>query len=154
MYQLIPAYRHRFRAVLLAMAACSLVVAAGCSRSAESLVPVEGQVLVNGKPATGAIVTFHPVGAPNNAPRPSGHVDANGTFRLTTREADDGAAPGDYRVTVAWYLASAPRRNVPADEVLPLPQLPPVYTQPTNTPLTATIKPGQTEPLTFDIKKK
>lgn len=153
MVRLPPFRRQGFRTALLAMATCCSTVAAGCSRTTSDLVPVEGRVLVNGKPAGGAVVTFHPVGGQGNAPRPSGHVNADGTFRLTTTQANDGAQPGEYQVTVAWYVASAAPRKGPADEVLPVSQLPSSYAQPSTTPLKAVVQPGQAEPLTFSIKK-
>jgi hypothetical protein len=126
---------------------------AGCSSRGEKLVPVEGQVKVNGRPAAGAIVTFHPINAPADAPRPSGQVAEDGTFRLTTTNSNDGAAPGEYRVTVAWYLASA-RKGVLADESIPQSQLPAAYNRPDATPLKATILPDQSQPVIFEIKKK
>jgi hypothetical protein len=144
----------RTRVAALMVAACC-AMAAGCSRPATGLVPVEGKALVNGKPAAGAIVTFHPVNGPDTAPRPSGRVDEAGTFHLATAAANDGAAPGEYRVTVAWYLASnAPRRGAAADESVPVSQLPLRYVQPAATPLRVTVSADQREPLTLDIKKK
>ena len=59
----------------------SLTLVVGCSsgNSREPVHPVEGQVLVNGKPPAGAQVTFHPVGKDgDDVRRPTGQVDANG----------------------------------------------------------------------------
>ena len=49
----------------------------GCGAD-KSLVAVTGKVLVQGKPAVGAYVQFHPEGPTDaNMPRPSGLVGAN-----------------------------------------------------------------------------
>jgi hypothetical protein len=80
----------------LACAACS-----GSKEKAE-LYPADGKVLVDGKPAHRAIVWLHPV-EPSEAPRPHGTVDRDGTFRLSTYNANDGAPAGSYRVTVFWH---------------------------------------------------
>ena len=65
--------------------------------------PVHGQVLVGNKPAPKAFVVFHPAGVQNpQALRPYGHAGEDGSFRLTTYDADDGAPAGEYRVTIVW----------------------------------------------------
>ena len=62
-----------------------------------------GQVFLDDKPAANAIITFHPVGATTGAVHPTGHVDEQGTFRLTTFVDGDGAPAGDYQVTVVSF---------------------------------------------------
>ncbi|MBX6312451.1 MAG: hypothetical protein IRY99_05955 [Isosphaeraceae bacterium] len=65
--------------------------------------PVEGQVLHRGQPAEGALIVFHPLDNPDpEASRPNGRVVADGSFRLGTYEAEDGAPAGRYAVTVFW----------------------------------------------------
>jgi hypothetical protein len=81
--------------------------AAGCGKDRQPVYPVEGQLLVDGKPAARAVVTFHPVDdATAGAVRPVGHVDDSGRFTLTSYKEGDGAPPGDYAVTVTWYRAT------------------------------------------------
>lgn len=130
---------------LILIAGFAGLLAAGCSKPAETGVAVEGRVQVNGKPAAGAIVTFHPVNAAADAERPSSQAGEDGTYRIAS------AAPGEYRVTVAWYTASA-RKGVYSDEAAVVSQLPPAYNRPDATPLTANVAAGQ--PVNFDIKKK
>ena len=60
--------------------------------------PARGSAFFNGKPAAGAIVRVHGV----EAVMPRGVVQKDGTFALTTYEADDGVPPGRYRVSVYW----------------------------------------------------
>jgi hypothetical protein len=112
-------------------------------------------VLVDGKPAVGATVVFHPEGQPAAAAKPVGTVDANGEFRLTTAAANDGAAPGDYKVTVAWYVSTPPRkRAAEGDEPPPHNRLPEKFTKAEATPLRAVVSREQSEPVTIEIRRK
>lgn len=64
---------------------------------------VEGKVLYNGQPAKGAVVVFHPQGKDDLTTRhPAGVTGDDGTFSLSTQQPGDGAAPGDYDVTITW----------------------------------------------------
>jgi hypothetical protein len=82
-----------------------LVTVAGCSRGPArlDLVEVRGKLLVNGKPAPGAVVCFHPQApiAGGNAV-PFGTVDQQGSYRPGTYVTADGLPAGDYAVTVIW----------------------------------------------------
>jgi hypothetical protein len=69
---------------------------AGCGRS--NLVKVQGTVTLDGKPLSWATVTFNP--KEGNGRPASGLSDENGNFQLTTSSTNDGAAPGEYKVTV------------------------------------------------------
>ena len=72
------------------------VVLAGCGGRRVS--PVQGVVTLDGEPVAGATVSFLPDG---EGGRPAtGFTAADGTFRLTTYQTDDGALAGDYRVLV------------------------------------------------------
>jgi hypothetical protein len=77
---------------------CSL-----CSLSCSgggALTSVQGKVLYKGQPLSGALVTFHPKeGADMNVTLPTGFTKEDGTFTLTTGQKE-GAAPGEYVVTV------------------------------------------------------
>src|SRR5262245_35683473 len=100
---------HRKNPLSAASLALAALCLAGCGRSGRAPVyPVTGQVLLDGsgKPAAGATVIFHPAkGATDSAPRAVGQADDQGTFTLTTYEKGDGAAAGDYVVTVEWRAA-------------------------------------------------
>ena len=85
-------------------------------RRGPKLYPVHGQVLYEGKPASGAVVFFHPQGAsvpkadnsagehvgPSNMP--IGKVGPDGSFELTTGKSGRGAPPGLYAVTILWTV--------------------------------------------------
>jgi hypothetical protein len=76
-----------------------LVVAAfGCGRNGP--VRVEGKVLLDGQPLKGAMVSFLPEDPGGRAAH--GMTVADGSFKLTTTQPDDGAWPGNYKVTVTY----------------------------------------------------
>src|SRR5690606_19402348 len=92
---------------LIRMAAWLMVLSAvGCGPPAEVrpvLIPVQGSLLVNGKPAAGAMVVFHPAGGASideRGSRPKATVLPDGSFEVTTYQAGDGAPAGDYDVAV------------------------------------------------------
>ncbi len=92
---------------LLALAA---VFAAGCAPARPEprpTHPVSGRVLVNGKAAAGAPVTFLSTGGMTGNP-PTGTVRDDGGFRLSTYQAHDGAPEGEYVVTVVWPAPPKP----------------------------------------------
>jgi hypothetical protein len=93
----------------------AVALAAGCADGGPGLdrrptVPVSGVVRAGGRPAAGARVVFTPAGGAS-AERPGawGEVGPDGTFRLTTYAAGDGAVAGEYVVTVVWPGAARPR---------------------------------------------
>ena len=139
----------RVRAVLVALALAALCPA--CAKIGRKPVyPVRGQVLVKGRPAAQAQVTFHPVEyAGPEAVRPVGHVDAQGRFRLTTYAEGDGAPEGEYRVTVQWFLATRARGG---DDYQSVNYLPARYARAETSGLRATVTRGENNLPTIDLK--
>lgn len=90
------------RVLVLGSALTALACSGGDDRV--PVFPVEGKLLFKGKPAPGAFVVFHPADRDPKvaAVRPSAQVSPDGSFRLTTYEAQDGAPASDYVVTVEW----------------------------------------------------
>jgi hypothetical protein len=132
---------------LLTAAFC--VLAAGCGTKGPTLYPVTGKVTgADGKPVENASVVFHPVVEPTdpNYVRPQGRTGPDGTFRLTTYAAGDGAQSGEYRVTVELWLVGRP------DEP-PINRLPAKYGKPETTSFKATVNPAPTELTPFAIQK-
>ena len=90
-----------------AVAILSVLTAVGCQQQPTELrvpvAPVAGAVVFDGQPTPGALVVFHPVqGTQSQTPPARGTVRDDGTFDLTTYEANDGAPPGEYKVTIEW----------------------------------------------------
>jgi len=67
---------------------------------------VHGRVLCASQPAVGAKIFFHPNGAADlKTICPFGTVQEDGSFTLTSYPQGDGAAAGDYTVTITWPVA-------------------------------------------------
>lgn len=78
--------------------ALTFSIAYGCSGSAHpSTVKVVGTLTFNGTPVAGASVIFAPVAGGRPA---TATTDAQGRYELSTFGDKDGAAPGEYKVTV------------------------------------------------------
>jgi hypothetical protein len=114
----------------------------------QSLYPVRGQVLYEGRPASRALVVFHPreAGA-SSAVRPHGQVGEDGSFTLGTHGSNDGAPAGQYRVTVQLYLSSGKGDEGPTN------RLPARYANPEQSGLKATVATGPTELKPFQLKR-
>lgn len=88
----------------MAMTVAGLVGCSGGHGDRGALYSVEGRVIWNQQPLAGARVVFYPQGLSDpKAAASHAQTDANGRFRLSTYEADDGAHAGGYAVTVLYY---------------------------------------------------
>ncbi len=91
-------YRSQGRMAIALCAALVVSQLAGC-RNPYQLAKVRGYVTCQGKPATGGVIVFQPLDAPEQTGRPKGHpgnasegtVGEDGTFTLTF----DGSAGGE-----------------------------------------------------------
>jgi hypothetical protein len=123
-----------------------MLAVAGCSDSSrEPVFPVQGQVLFQGRPAVGAQVVFQPVGKGDTVVRPSGQVDSDGKFVLTTYAVGDGAPAGEYEVTVELWVSKNERPAVN--------QLPSRYRQGRSSGLRATIAAGANQLPAFKLAR-
>jgi hypothetical protein len=83
---------------LSAFLALAALLGTSCGPGRTPVHPVSGQVFFAGKPTPGAVVVFHPVGTEDpQGPRPSGKVQEDGSFSLTTFTPGDGAPEGGVR---------------------------------------------------------
>jgi hypothetical protein len=132
-----------------------LLVTIGCGGGKLKTYPVTGTVLVDGKPADGAMVIFCPI---NPSPeleklRPSGKADGTGAFSLMTFEAGDGAPAADYKVLVKWpapaQVDARDGRGAPGPD-----RLKGKYYNLDNTPLTAKVEAKSNELPPFELKSK
>ena len=81
----------------LAASLGAILLVAGCSGGdgRVPVYPVMGQVTVGGEVPEAALVVLYPAqGGGENELRPSAKVNQDGSFTLTTYEADDGAPAG------------------------------------------------------------
>ncbi|MBW3540939.1 MAG: carboxypeptidase-like regulatory domain-containing protein [Planctomycetes bacterium] len=154
-----------------ACAALSVLVAlAGCGSGAEGegervdVYPVSGKITMAGGPVANAAVTFSPK---ENQPVANGRTDAQGNYTLTTYEAGDGAAPGEYVVLVTKSTAPAdpglgpsvddPNYGAAPQHTAQAPAgtgsaLPDKYAAADQSPLTATVKAGDNAGVDFTLK--
>src|SRR5437667_5422297 len=73
-------------------------------RGGQRTSPVEGVVLLDGKPLAGASIQFVPQGTGRDA---TGESDKNGQFAMSTFKARDGALQGTYKVVIAPPVGTA-----------------------------------------------
>src|SRR5262249_35384705 len=86
------------------------------------VIPAQGKADFEGKPIPEAAIFLHPVGAKTPPfPRPRAVVQSDGTFVVGTYTKDDGAPPGEYKVTVQWFQ----RIGTAGNDHLPINLLPP-----------------------------
>jgi hypothetical protein len=105
--------------------------------------PVTGTVTYKGKTLAGGTVTFYPDEEKGNPAY--GEIQSDGTFHLTTYEAEDGAVLGKHRVTVEVFpgQAGGAETGLPgAEATLPSP-IPIKYRDRQKSPLEFEVKPGE-----------
>ena len=121
----------------LALLALWLLVCCGCG---SQTAPVRGRVkFKDGSDATvlaGYGVTFEPTEGKSSA---VGEIQPDGSFKLSTFGADDGALPGKYRVVVT--TPASPDPDKPPQKS----KLPAKYADFSTSGLTVEIKPRQKE---------
>lgn len=104
--------------------------------------PVEGILFVEGKPAVGAQVVFHPVEEFHESTcRAAAIVGPDGRFQLRTLDARFGAPAGKFAVTVTWNRPLSPGEEISPQEAGSL--VPSRFQKPHTTPLRVSIRPKQ-----------
>jgi hypothetical protein len=140
------ALRRRVAAMIVVLVAISI---SSCGPdSGPMLYPVKGTAFFNGKPAAGAIVSFHRVGDADKTNLPHAKVQADGTFRITSVSKDDGVPAGKYQVTFVWKRRK-PGGNVEDTEWV----LPTRYLSGETSGITIEIKNGPTELEPFQLTR-
>lgn len=116
----------------------------GCGPREAAVHPVAGTLTVGGRPAANAMVAFHPLDRAGARPAlPVASTGPDGTYRLMTRAAGDGAPAGEYAVTVVWPDDSEPRDE--CADVATHDRFEGRYADPARSPWRATVKPGTNE---------
>jgi hypothetical protein len=130
-----------------------------------------GTIKLNGKAVADAVVTFAPKG---QHPAAVGRTDADGYYTLTTYDAGDGAAAGDFNVLVAKQPPAAAESISPeaaheaaasgagqmnpsaahaqAAQNAPKSEVPEKYSLADQSGLAATVKDGGENVFDFDLK--
>ncbi|WP_175517510.1 BON domain-containing protein [Planctomicrobium piriforme] len=111
--------------------------------------PVPAIVEFGGMPATGAVLTLHPLDASaSSAVLPQGLVGRDGSVEWTTYQPGDGLPPGRYLVTAQWNPTlvvngqSQPSPNLLSDAL----------SRPATSPLRLHVSSDQQTPWKIDLK--
>jgi hypothetical protein len=143
----------RLTASLLGVFLLGSLIGCGTPRNPEwaNTVPVSGNVTYNGSPVEGATVTFRPASSQERGA--TGVTDASGQFRLMTYEANDGAIPGSFRVTIQKTVVEGGGET--DDSLAPPPKtvehLPVRYRDPDTSGLVAEVKEGEENEFPFAL---
>jgi hypothetical protein len=135
------------RPILRVAVAVATLAATSCGGTGPKLYPVKGSVLYLEKPAVGATVVFQPLNSGPESPMPSGVVGEDGTFTLKTHSHGAGAPAGEYVVLVTLFPPNAREMRNPTS------LLPARYGSPTDSPLRATVSPGNNQLEPFRLTK-
>jgi hypothetical protein len=126
-----------------------VVLLLGCS--GDGIYPVEGQVVWrDGAPAkdlAGSLIFFE---QPEKQISARGQIQADGSFRLTTTNEDDGAPTGEHKV----LIIEVGRKSLggPDSTAIAPGKIDTRYSSHSTTDLTATVKPG-TNKITLTVER-
>ena len=135
-----------------AIAVCALLPLSGCWSNSAGLVSVSGTIMVDGKPADGAVLLFHPKSG--EGPVASAVADATGRFSPVT-DLKPGIAPGSYQVTATWPDPSQRDKKVSMGETPDIPDLlKSQYVSRDRTTLSAEITPDSKDLAPFELTTK
>jgi hypothetical protein len=138
------------------------VAALGCGSSGNVKVyPVKGKVNFEGQPMKGGgSIAFVPTSGQVGAAA-GGEIKEDGTYELMTYNPGDGSMPGDFRVVITQVTVKEPEESedgsapksadgltVPLED-----QIPQVYGDNANSPLTAKVEERSNE-INFDLKRQ
>lgn len=123
------------------------------SCSSGSLQPVQGKVLLNGTPLSGALVALHPKGGADLKSIPStGLTKEDGTFSIMTGDKP-GAPVGEYIVTIVCSEVVKGKPGViSTGEPETVDRLKGAYATKDNSKITVEIKSGPNQLEPFDLK--
>jgi len=83
----------------LLLVAIGLVGIAGCNQGGPQIALVEGRVFLDGRPLSGATVSFEP----KTGRRSVARTDKNGQFKLRYSSTTDGAIVGEHLVRISTF---------------------------------------------------
>lgn len=128
--------------------AIALAAAVGCGTEQARLVPAEGIVTINGKPAPNIMVQFLPdVRSGAKGPTSTATTDQEGKFWLTAQDGREGAVPGTHMVVLVDFEEErTPQGQMPRKK----PRLDTKYAAPMTSRLTAEVREGG-GPIAIDV---
>jgi len=138
---------------LLGLTLLGLTCLTGCEAGVGA-VPVKGTAKYDGQPLTSGTVQFVPTGDGMAA---MGQIQPDGSFQLTTQLADDGALPGQYKVSVQVFpdpASGGGGMGLPGAEFGDAePPIPVRYNNPETSGLTATVTDSGENEIVLELTK-
>ena len=130
-----------------------ILLLSGCQGTeSSSALPYEGEVKINGKPISGAMVVFHSKNTGDQMVSPSGTTDGTGKFRLTSNKEFDGAPAGDYAVTITWFKPVTTGNKVREEDGIVRNYLPAYLANPQTSGLVASVQKDLSQTKSFDLR--
>src|SRR5262245_21222176 len=135
----------RLSSVAFNLATIAALLLPGCSHSSPPRAathPASGSITYQGQPISGAFLALHPkTSVAPEVPTATATVKPDGTFAVSTYDANDGLPEGDYVVTVQWRKAVKS-----GGDYLPGPNLLPAkYSRPESSDVVVHIAAGQND---------
>ncbi len=131
--------------------------------------PVQGRITLQGKPMRGGgSIAFVPIS--NQAGKTAGgEIQSDGTYYLSTYTDGDGSIPGEFRVVITQVVEAEPQVAADIEDtsdtseaaptpisgplVAPADQIPPVYSDHQNSPLTTRVEGASSNDLDFELTR-
>ena len=148
------------------LAGLTVLAVSGCSGGDRTEVyPVQGKVTFVGRPMSGGgAIAFVPIGE-QKGKAAGGMIDESGAYTLTTYEPGDGSMSGEFRVIINQTVFDEPETNLDSDvggskedgAVATVPkadQIPLIYSDPTNSPLTAKVEAKSLNAIDFALERR
>ncbi|MGN6135531.1 MAG: hypothetical protein ACTHOU_13675 [Aureliella sp.] len=149
-----------------ALVGLTVLVGSGCTSGDRiEVYPVQGKVSFAGKPMSGGgAIAFVPIGD-QRGKAAGGMIDQSGAYTLTTFEPGDGSMSGEFRVIINQTVFDEPETNVDSDAgaskedgaVATVPKadrIPLIYSDPTNSPLTAKVEAKSLNEIDFALQRR
>lgn len=145
------------RLVCLVGLLAGLGLAGGCGDAVnKDMADVSGTVTIDGAPAGNVEVRFLPDGD-TKGNGGQAVTDAQGRYEAKTPQGNKGLFPGKYRVVISRRLnpdGTPPKPDEPPIESKARETLPPHYSNPDATTLTAQLAKGEKKPVDFALVTK
>ncbi|RUL88306.1 hypothetical protein [Tautonia sociabilis] len=130
----------------LGLAVALAVVAPGCGSSGPEMARVSGTVTYQGQPLESGSVSF--ISTDPERANAVGTIGPDGSYELQTREPNDGAELGEYKIAISDIDPEAMNSALPGEPVPLTSKLPQKYQDPSTSGLTRTVERGRN---TFDF---
>ena len=136
--------------------------ALGCGDDSLDVYPVRGKITFDGKPIVGGgSIAFMPT-TEQEGKMAGGTITEDGAYEMSTYAEGDGSIPGEFRVVIVQVVETEPEATqdgqAPAEasgaSVAQSDRIPAIYSDPYNSPLTATVEAKDLNEANFDLQRQ